>query len=142
MFGLNNFVKDGIRILHEFEELESKFGDAFNTSRNSVEDPDVIAYEEKVKAIQTERDIINMQWNDNASQNTTLRNMIAMVDTSGSMLCDDGTPLYSAIGLGVRIAEKSSLGKRIMTFSSSPEWVNLDGCKDFIESVDKGRRCN
>ena len=83
-----------------------------------------------------------MQWKDNSTQNSNLRNMIAMVDTSGSMLSDNGNPLYSAIGLGIRIAEKSSLGKRILTFSSSPEWVNLDECGDFLDYVNKIRRCN
>ena len=29
-----------------------------------------------------------------------------------------------------------------MTFSSSPEWVNLDECTDFVDCVNKIRRCN
>ena len=141
--GVNNFVKDAIHILQEIEEMETKFPEAFNESRRfkffaGKEN----VYEKQLKAIHDERDVINMQWKDNATQNTNLRDIIAMVDTSGSMLCDDGVPLYSAIGLGIRIAEKSSLGKRIMTFSSSPEWVNLDECTDFVDCVNKIRRCN
>ena len=61
--------------------------------------------------------------------------MIAMVDTSGSMESENSQPLYSAIGLGLRIAEKSKLGKRVLTFSAAPTWVNLDDCKDFVDSV-------
>ena len=59
-----------------------------------------------------------------------------MVDVSGSM---NGDPLYAAIALGLRIAEKSLLGKRVLTFSASPTWVNLDGCDNFISMVEKVR---
>jgi hypothetical protein len=77
-----------------------------------------------------------MQWNENSKQNESMGNMIAMVDTSGSMECDNGLPLYSAIGLGIRVAEKSKLGKRIMTFNAKPSWVNLEGL-DFVSMVQK-----
>jgi hypothetical protein len=43
--------------------------------------------------------------------------------------------LHAAIALGIRIAEKSILGKRVLTFSSTPKWVNLESCTNFIESV-------
>lgn len=86
-----------------------------------------------------ERDLLNMQWTENSKQNESMGNMIAMVDTSGSMECDNCLPLYSAIGLGLRVAEKSKLGKRVMTFSAKPEWVNLDGL-DFVGMVDKIRQ--
>lgn len=83
-----------------------------------------------------EKEMLNSQWRDNAKQNGALGKMIAMVDVSGSM---DGDPLHVAIALGIRIAEKSILGKRILTFSSNPTWVNLDDCPDFITSVMKIR---
>jgi hypothetical protein len=83
-----------------------------------------------------ERDLLNMQWTENSKQNDSMGNMIAMVDTSGSMECDNCLPLYSAIGLGLRVAEKSKLGKRVMTFSEKPCWVNLDGL-DFVDMVQK-----
>ena len=139
--GINNFVKDALRVLQELEQIEGQFPMAFSESRSGNE---VISdvFQQRFESITSERDILNMQWSDNASQNTNLRDMVVMVDTSGSMMADDGIPLHSAIGLGIRIAEKSTLGKRIMTFSSSPEWVNLDDCKDFLGCVDKIRRCN
>ena len=59
--------------------------------------------------------------------------MIAMVDVSGSM---DGNPMEVAISLGIRIAEKSLLGKRVMTFSAKPTWVNLEPYPDFISQVE------
>jgi hypothetical protein len=81
---------------------------------------------------QTEKDLLNSQWRDNASQNGCLGKMIAMVDVSGSM---EGDPMHVAIALGIRIAEKSMLGKRVMTFSSKPTWVNLEPYTDFISQV-------
>lgn len=80
----------------------------------------------------TEKELLNSQWRNNSSQNKALGKMIAMVDTSGSM---EGDPLYVAIALGIRIAEKSILGKRIMTFSQKPTWVNLEKYPDFISQV-------
>jgi hypothetical protein len=65
--------------------------------------------------------------------------MIAMVDVSGSM---SGDPLHAAIALGIRIAEKSLLGKRVLTFSVSPTWVNLDGCNNFVSMVEKVQRAD
>jgi len=86
---------------------------------------------------QTIMDTINLQWKDNSNTNNSFNNIIAMVDTSGSMTSDNNTPLYNAIGLGIRIAERSTLGKRVLTFSEQSEWVNLDNCPDFISCVKK-----
>ena len=88
---------------------------------------------------QTERDILNSQWRDNAKQTGALGKMIAMVDVSGSM---EGDPMNVAIALGLRIAEKSVLGKRVMTFSSKPTWVKLDGYNDFLSQVELVRRAD
>lgn len=81
---------------------------------------------------QYEIDLLNSQWRDNSSQTGALGNMIAMVDVSSSM---DGDPLNVAIALGIRIAEKSALGKRVMTFSSNPTWVNLEPYPEFVSMV-------
>ena len=86
-----------------------------------------------------ERFIINEAWKNNSKQTKSLENMIAMVDTSGSMECEKCQPLYSAMGLGIRVAEKSKLGKRIMTFHNKPTWIKLDECVDFIDEVEKVR---
>jgi len=82
---------------------------------------------------QAEKDLLNSQWRDNSSQNGALGKMIAMVDVSGSM---EGDPMEVAIALGIRIAEKSLIGKRVMTFSAKPTWVNLEAYPDFISQVD------
>jgi Mg-chelatase subunit ChlD len=82
---------------------------------------------------QEEKDLLNSQWRDNSSQSGALGKMIAMVDVSGSM---EGDPMEVAIALGIRVAEKSALGKRVLTFSASPSWVNLEPYKDFVSMVE------
>jgi uncharacterized protein with von Willebrand factor type A (vWA) domain len=83
--------------------------------------------------------ILNAQWKNNSLQTGKLGKMIAMVDVSGSM---NGDPMHAAIALGLRIAEKSLLGKRVLTFSASPQWVNLDDCDNFVSMVDKVQRAD
>lgn len=82
---------------------------------------------------ETQKNLLNSQWRDNSSQNKQLGKMIAMVDVSGSM---EGDPMNAAIALGIRIAEKSVLGKRVMTFSSNPSWVNLEDTDGFVSQVE------
>jgi hypothetical protein len=86
---------------------------------------------------QVEKDLLNSQWRDNSSQTGALGKMIAMVDVSGSM---DGDPMNVAIALGIRIADKSALGHRVMTFSSTPTWVNLEPYSDFVSQVEVVKR--
>ena len=83
--------------------------------------------------------LLNKQWENNRGLNKKLGKMIAMVDTSGSM---EGEPLNAAIALGIRIAEMSSLGKRVMTFSAKPNWVNLDNSDNFTTCVEKIHKAN
>ena len=82
---------------------------------------------------QVEIDLLNSQWRDNSSQTGALGKMVPMVDVSGSM---SGDPMNVAIALGIRVAEKSVLGKRVMTFSSNPTWVNLENVDTFTDMVD------
>jgi len=84
-----------------------------------------------------EVDMINLQWKSNSSQNGPLENFVPLVDVSGSM---DGDPLYAAIALGIRIAEKSKLGKRVLTFTSNPKWVNLEGKTNFVDMVEEVKK--
>ena len=81
-----------------------------------------------------EMEILNSQWRDNSNKKTAngLGPMVAIVDTSGSM---EGDPLFAALSLGCRVAEKSILGKRVMTFSSDPAWINLEGCNEFTDMI-------
>ena len=76
--------------------------------------------------------LLNSQWRDSSSLTGSLSNFVAMVDVSDSM---EGDPMDVAISLGIRVAEKSTLGKRVMTFSSNPTWVRLSG--DYIDMVEQ-----
>jgi Mg-chelatase subunit ChlD len=82
--------------------------------------------------VRSEIDMLNLQWKSNSAQNSQLGNFVPLVDVSGSMA---GDPLDAAIALGIRIAEKSKLGKRVLTFSAEPKWVNLEGKTEFVEMV-------
>ena len=88
------------------------------------------------------KETINSQWLNNSQQNFTLNNMIPLIDTSGSMECDSCQPLYNAIGLGIRISEKTSpaFRNRVLTFTSEPSWVTLDEEKTFCDKVNKVRK--
>ena len=86
-----------------------------------------------------ERACLNAQWKEHSKTTENLGKMIAIVDTSGSMEADNCKCLYSAIGLGLRVAEKSIFGKRVLTFSNEPKWVNLDDCTDFVACIKKIR---
>jgi hypothetical protein len=81
-----------------------------------------------------EADILNSQWRDNSNKKNAngLGSMIAMCDLSGSM---NGDPLAAAVALSCRVAEKSCLGRRVMTFSAEPAWINLDEKTDFTDMV-------
>jgi len=82
----------------------------------------------------TTKNTINMQWKESGKNLKSLEDFIPLIDTSGSM---EGEPLLAALGLGCRIAENSRLGKRALTFSAKPSWVDLSDCDTLIEMVDK-----
>jgi len=82
---------------------------------------------------------LNEQWKSNSMQNGNLAEFIAMCDVSGSMTNDNGNPLHSAIGLSIRVAEKSALGPRVMTFSERPTWIQMGEPESdtFVKQVNK-----
>jgi hypothetical protein len=92
-------------------------------------------------------DAIDAQWKDSfgLSSSNSLGDMIAMCDVSGSMESENSNPLCAAIGLSIRVAERSALGPRIMTFSERPQWIQLGipGESDtFVKQVVKVRGSN
>jgi len=86
----------------------------------------------RTSASQLAKDTINAQWKSFMSQVGDLGNIVAMVDQSGSM---SGDPMHAAMGMGIAVAEKSALGKRVMTFSTEPAWVSLEGCNTFYSYI-------
>lgn len=93
--------------------------------------------EQQQENLQSHRELLDIQWKDNKSQNGSLSKFIPMVDTSGSMSVDNYTPLYNAIGLGIRMSEVTHpvFRNRIMTFSAVPSWVKLNDEDDFYQKV-------
>ena len=88
-------------------------------------------------------DTINAQWTNHASTTGVLRNFVAMVDTSGSMSSDGGNALYAALGLGISCGREVDIWDvEILTFSASPEWINLKDCDTFTQMVDKINKSN
>ena len=88
-----------------------------------------------------EKNLLNAMWKQNAANNQPLRPMVAMVDTSLSMLKNDA--LYFALGLGIRVAEKNTyFGKQIMTFGKTSRWHNLEQCDDLVTTVKEITRPN
>ena len=78
------------------------------------------------------------QWKDNGRQvHAGLPPMICMADVSGSMICDNSTPLFNCIGLSLRATEKTvpAFRNKIMTFSQSPTWVEFTEEQGFIDRV-------
>jgi Domain of unknown function (DUF2828) len=81
-----------------------------------------------------EFDLLNSQWRNYIYKFPDLAPMIAIIDGANS---ED--QFYTALGIGCLIAEKSSLGKRVLTCSENPIWHNLEMCNTFssmIESID------
>jgi len=123
--GMADFTKQALELIGKKAQLLNSYS--------------IAATSDEKATIQLEIDLLNSQWRDNSTQTGALGNMIAMVDVSGSM---SGDPMHVAIALGLRIASKSALGKRVMTFSAKPTWVNLDGVNDFVSQVDVVRQAD
>lgn len=85
----------------------------------------------------TQQAVLNAQWEDFISKINGGKDIVAMVDQSGSM---SGDPYYAAVGLGLAIASKSALGKRILTFSSEPRWISLENKETLISGLHELRK--
>ena len=135
---IRSFVEDRIDCAENYKEyLESlkRDGKEVKGKRIGLNDFTVQAIKlnnDFTKSAQLEKDILNSQWRDNASQTGPLGSVIPMVDVSGSM---SGDPLHAAIALGIRVAEKSLLGKRVLTFSEKSDWHDLSSLSDFTDCV-------
>lgn len=93
--------------------------------------------------IEIEKTLIDAQWRtlvESIRQHASLGQAIAVLDTSGSMMCSMNAtivPLYPAIGLALLLAELVAppFGNSIITFSSTPSVVNLAEIPSFCERV-------
>jgi hypothetical protein len=108
---MNEFTKSAIQILKEVK-------------RNDILD-------EKTKL---EKELLNLQWKEQSIQNYGLGYVISMIDLSRTMY---GEPRNAAIALGIRTAENSALGKRLILLSNLPKWVNFENKSDFVDIVEE-----
>lgn len=84
---------------------------------------------------QTDVDTYNLMWKQQHEiSGMALKNCVPILDTSGSMTWEN-CPLYDATAIALKIAESSSLGKRVMTFSNTPSWINLQDTTTIQEMV-------
>ena len=132
---LRNEVPDRIACANKFKEFTQKAvrGEVeIKGKRIGLNDFTKSALELMRRRTSDEASILNAQWVNNAKQTGALGKMVAMVDVSGSMA---GDPMHVAIALGIRVAEKSCLGKRVITFSTKPSWVDLSAQDNFVDMV-------
>lgn len=89
-----------------------------------------------------EKKLINKLWQNDNNMLDKIKNVIPVVDISQSLKKENKNAYYASIGLGCKIAEKSSLGKRMLLFNNSPKWLNLDKCKNVCDMVDEIKNVN
>ena len=76
--------------------------------------------------------VLNSEWKNQEKIN--IGNMLPMLDTSLSIWKDDA--IYAGIGLACKVAENSTLGKRILCFGSGPPiWIDLSKDMEFTEMI-------
>lgn len=115
--------------------------DIFSCQWNDIR-KSVVEAMEKVKATKDEdedNEDTQTDKNENAGPTVDLGKMVSLVDVSGSM---GGTPMEVAIALGLLVSEIASpaYSNRCLTFSATPEWVELDESMTLPEKVEKMRR--
>jgi len=116
----------------EYINERVKTGKAVKGSKVGITDFVKQGIELKTSTDVTQQAVLNAQWEDFISKMTGGQNIVAMVDQSGSML---GDPYHAAMGLGLAIASKSALGRRVMTFSSNPRWISLEKKETLIDGI-------
>jgi hypothetical protein len=103
----------------------------------------------KAKIAELEGKVVDAQWNtlvQRIRDNGSLENAIAVVDVSGSMCAptfsDGTTPLHTAIGLGLVIAQvaKPPFNNTFITFSMNPQVIRLDPAKGLVGLVNEMER--
>jgi hypothetical protein len=146
---LLNLKKDGSTRSHKEDRIEcaENFSEFFKEGkvkgkRVAMNDFTKSALEliSRGQQYSVEADVLNEQWKDSMSlQTASTSNIIPLVDVSASM---HGDPLFCAIALGIRLAEQSIFGKRVLTFSEIPHWHTLDGCDEFVAAVQSLSKAN
>lgn len=85
-----------------------------------------------VRQVWESDDSLDVLWDNlpNYLENTEGFNSLVVADVSGSMLCDNGLPLYVSISLGIYISERNTSEvwkNKFLTFSQDPSLVMVRG---------------
>lgn len=135
-------LSDRVRAAENFDKFVTNAAEKGETIKGKRVGFDVIAqdgwnmavrhnqYNEVVS--ETEKNVLNLQWESMLESLGELDDMVPMIDLSGSMC---GDPMNAAMGIGLAVASKSRVGKCAMTFSSSPVWMNFEGCSNLTEMM-------
>lgn len=86
-------------------------------------------------------DVLECQWKSLPNYVKGNHNILVMADVSGSMTCDNCTPLASSIGLALYFAESNTgpFHNHFMTFSSRPAMIEIvgDSLYQKVDSIHK-----
>ena len=85
---------------------------------------------------------LDLQWwqaDDEGHEDESRGAVVPVIDTSCEMSMDSDDPLCAAIGMGIRLAETSVLGRRLITFGAAPTWVSLEDEDTLTNAVRKIR---
>ena len=82
-------------------------------------------------------DLLNHRWNilSKSISNKKLENLLPILDMGYSIQMNDAEAFYTAIGLAILVAERTTFGKRILVIDNKPCWVNLEDCATFVSMV-------
>ena len=86
-------------------------------------------------SMQSYRVFIDKLWENNCIGSLPLGRAIPVIDLSESMENGNSGMIETAIGLGIRISEKSTFKNRVLGYSHVPHWINLDECSGFCEKA-------
>ena len=111
------FIQYAIEI-GENESYRKRFGIATENDPISIED-------------NNEKEKLNKKWDD-VKEKSWFKYFVSSIDTSSSM---EGDPLLSALAIGCSIAEMSTLGKGVITFSEKPKWLDLSDNNKLTDMV-------
>jgi hypothetical protein len=83
-----------------------------------------------------QRKTISLQWTQGSKLHFPLTNCIPFLDISASMITNTHS-FFTAIGIALRIAELSTINKRLITYSALPTWLDLSDSVDLVSMIDK-----
>lgn len=124
-----------IKYLDDCKTGEKKIKSARTSPGNMVKTFWIESMWNSSNLLDTDVETYNLMWKQQKDSNgTALKNCVPILDTSGSMTWEN-CPLYDAAAIALKIAEASTLGKRVMTFSTSPSWISLEDTTTLQEMV-------